>query len=141
MAKAKTNDGFTAEEKAAMKAAATERKKAGGAAEDEADVLAAIAKMPPSDRALAERLHALVTEAAPQLKPKTWYGMPAYARDGQVVCYFQHAGKFKARYGTFGFSDKAKLDDGGMWPNAFAIHTLGDTDAARLRELVVRAAG
>ncbi len=115
--------GFTAEERAAMKERAKEtraaksRKKGDGTAE----VLEKIAAMADADRALAERLHGIVTKAAPELAPKTWYGMPAYARDGKVVCFFQDAGKFKSRYATLGFQDAAKLDDGPMWPTSFAL--------------------
>lgn len=115
--------GFTADEKAAMQERARETKKASRAthADGEGDVLEKIAEMPDADRALAERLHALVRREAPGLTPRTWYGMPAYARGGKVVCFFQAAQKFKARYATLGFSDEATLDDGAMWPTAFAI--------------------
>jgi uncharacterized protein YdhG (YjbR/CyaY superfamily) len=128
--------GFTAEEKAAMRARARELK----AKDDgEAAVRAAIAAMQPSDRALAERLHTLLVETAPGLAPKTWYGMPAYAKDGKVVCYFRDAAKFKDRYATFGFNDAAKIDDGSMWPVAFAITELGAAEEAKIRKLVKRA--
>ena len=134
---------FTDEEKAAMRDYARERKSAarrGSATEGgEADVLAKIAEMPPSDRAMAERLHALVKASAPDLMPRTWYGMPAYAKDGNVVCFFQPAEKFKARYATLGFSDKAKLDDGTMWPNAFALKELTAADEARVVALIKKA--
>ena len=134
---------FTDEEKAAMREYARERKAAargGAAAEDgEADVLAKIAEMPPPDRAMAERLHALVKAHAPDLMPRTWYGMPAYAKDGNVVCFFQPAQKFKTRYATLGFSDKAHLDDGTMWPNAFALKELTAADEARVVALIEKA--
>ena len=135
------SDGFTAEEKAAMKERARELKAASSAADAERDLLAKIAEMPESDRVMAERLHALVTAAAPTLTPRTWYGMPAYARDGKVVCFFQAAEKFKARYATFGFSDEATLDDGAMWPTSFALKELTPADEARIVELVKKAVG
>ena len=113
---------FTAEERAAMKERARELKR--GTADGEQDVLEKIAEMPEPDRAMAERIHAIVKAAAPNLTPRTWYGMPAYARDGKVVCFFQSAQKFKTRYATFGFSDKANLDDGHLWPTAFALTEL-----------------
>jgi uncharacterized protein YdhG (YjbR/CyaY superfamily) len=133
----KGKEGFTAEEKAAMKARARELK----ANEDgESAVRAAIAKMSPSDRAIAKRLHELVRAAAPDLTPKTWYGMPAYAnKDGKVVCYFRDAGKFKDRYATFGFNDAAKLDQGSMWPTAFALTKLTAADETKIRALVKKA--
>ena len=130
---------FTAEEKAAMKELIKERKASGNKAEAEADCLARIAEMPPADRKMAERLHKLITSNAPQLAPKTWYGMPAYARDGNVVCFFQNAGKFKARYATLGFTDKANLDDGEMWPTSYALRTLTTADEAKIATLVKRA--
>jgi uncharacterized protein YdhG (YjbR/CyaY superfamily) len=131
-------DGFTAEEKAAMKARARELK----ANEDgEKAVRDAIAAMSPEDRKLAARIHELVTRAAPELTPKTWYGMPAYARDGKVVCFFRDAGKFKDRYATFGFNDSAKLDEGSMWPTAFALTKLTAADEAKIRALVQKAVG
>ena len=111
-------EGFTTEEKAAMRARARELK---GKADGESDVLAKIAEMPEKDRAMAERLHAIVKASAPDLSPRTWYGMPAYAKDGKVVCFFKSAHKFKTRYATFGFSDKANLDEGAMWPTTFAL--------------------
>jgi uncharacterized protein YdhG (YjbR/CyaY superfamily) len=128
------SDGFTAEEKAAMRARARELK----AAEDgETAVRAALAEMSPDDRKIGERIHALVKESAPALTPKTWYGMPAYAnKDGKVVCFFRNAGKFKERYAMFGFNDSATLDDGAMWPVAYAITELTSTDEAKLRKLV-----
>ena len=133
------NEGFTAEEKAAMKARARELK----ANEDgESAVREAIAKMSPQDRAIAKRLHELIRAAAPDLTPKTWYGMPAYAnKDGKVVCFFRDAGKFKDRYATFGFNDRAKLDEGSMWPVAFALTKLTPADEARISALVKKAVG
>ena len=142
---ADSTEGFSAEERAAMKEllkerkAASRRSKAASAEEGERDVLAKIAEMPEPDRALAERVHAIVMASAPDLVPRTWYGMPAYAKDGTVVCFFQPASKFKARYSTLGFSDKAKLDDGSMWPNSFAIVKLTKADEARLTALVKQA--
>ena len=130
---------FTAEEKAAMKELIKERKASGNKAEAEADCLAKIAEMQPSDRRMAERLHKLIVTTAPQLAPKTWYGMPAYAKDGNVVCFFQSAGKFKARYATLGFTDKAKLDDGEMWPTYYAIRTLTAADEAKIAKLMKKA--
>ncbi|HEX6701829.1 MAG TPA: DUF1801 domain-containing protein [Gaiellaceae bacterium] len=108
-------------------------------ADGESDVLAKIAEMPDADRAMAERLHDIVKASAPALSPRTWYGMPAYAKDGNVVCFFQSAHKFKARYATFGFSDKANLDEGAMWPTAFALKELTAADEARIAELVRKA--
>ncbi|WP_229925887.1 iron chaperone [Streptomyces longispororuber] len=113
----------------------------GGKADGEAELLAKVAEMAEPDRVLAERVHALVRAAAPELTPKTWYGMPAYARDGKVVCFFQSAGKFKARYATLGFNDAAHLDDGAMWPTAFALTELTAAVEERITELVTRAAG
>jgi uncharacterized protein YdhG (YjbR/CyaY superfamily) len=130
---------FTAEEKAAMKELVRERKASGNKAEAEADCLARIADMSPPDRTIAERLHKLIASTAPQLDPKTWYGMPAYARDGNVVCFFQSAGKFKARYATLGFTDKANLDDGEMWPTSYALKTLTTADEAKIAKLVKKA--
>jgi uncharacterized protein YdhG (YjbR/CyaY superfamily) len=127
--------GFTAEERAAMREAAKEQKAAAG----ESEVLAKIAEMPEADRILADRLHAIITACAPDLSPKTWYGMPAYARDGTVVCHFQPASKFKTRYATLGFSDAAKLDDGTMWPTSLALTELTADDEARIEELIKRA--
>jgi uncharacterized protein YdhG (YjbR/CyaY superfamily) len=135
--------GFTAEERAAMRARAQELKAEARAnknrAAGERDLLAAIAEMPGPDRALAERIHALVTASAPDLWPKTWYGMPAYAREGKVVCFFQSAEKFKSRYATLGFSDQANLDEGSMWPTSFALKELNDADEARIAALVKKA--
>jgi uncharacterized protein YdhG (YjbR/CyaY superfamily) len=129
-------EGFSAEEKAAMRARARELK---SKEDGETAVRAAIAEMTPQDRALAERLHELVTDAAPELTPKTWYGMPAYAKDGKVVCFFRDAGKFSDRYATFGFNDSAKLDDGSMWPVAFAVKELTAADERRIGALVKKA--
>ena len=136
MSPTKKNDGFTAEEKAAMRARAKELK---AAAEGESAVLDALKKMTPSDRALGERIHAIVKEAAPDLIPKTWYGMPAYARDGKVVCFFRDAAKFKERYAMLGFNDSASLDQGSMWPVAFALKELTAADEAKIRALVKKA--
>ncbi|MGH9107726.1 MAG: iron chaperone [Acidimicrobiales bacterium] len=130
---------FTAEEKAAMKELIKERKASGNKAEAEADCLAKIAEMQPSDRKMAARLHKLIASTAPQLAPKTWYGMPAYAKDGNVVCFFQSAGKFKARYATIGFTDKANLDDGEMWPTYYALKTVTTVEEAKIAKLVKRA--
>ena len=135
----KASKGFTAEERAAMKERAREVKAAAGKADGEKDVLAKIAEMPKADRAIAERLHALIKEAAPVLTPRTWYGMPAYARDGKVVCFFQSAQKFKSRYGTLGFSDRANLDKGDMWPTSFALKQLTDAEEKKIRALVKKA--
>jgi uncharacterized protein YdhG (YjbR/CyaY superfamily) len=135
---------FSDEELGAIRDRVEEEKAAarrGGKADGEADLLAAIAKMSAADRELATKVHAMVTAAAPQLKPKTWYGMPAWARGDKVVCHLQPAGKFKTRYATFGFSDIAHLDDGNMWPNAFALAKLTSADEARLAALVKQAAG
>ena len=140
-----TTSGFTDDERAAMKARARERKAEAKASKSRADgeraVLEAIAAMPEADRALAERLHALLAATAPALAPKTWYGMPAYARDGKVVCFFQSAHKFKARYATLGFSDQAALDDGVLWPTAFALTAWTAEVEAAVADLVQRAAG
>jgi uncharacterized protein YdhG (YjbR/CyaY superfamily) len=138
--------GFTDEERAAMKERAREVKAEarggrGRSADGAADVLARIAEMPEADRAMATRLHAIITSTAPALVPKTWYGMPAYARDGKVVCFFQGAHKFKTRYATFGFSDQANLDDGGMWPTSFALSELTDAAEKRIAALVKQAVG
>jgi uncharacterized protein YdhG (YjbR/CyaY superfamily) len=133
---AAANQGFSAEEKAAMRARARELK----AAEDgETAVLAAIAAMAPPDRAIGERLHKLIRDAAPGLAPKTWYGMPAYAKDGKVVCYFRNATKFKERYALFGFNDSANLDQGSMWPVAYALTELTAKDETKLRTLLKKA--
>jgi uncharacterized protein YdhG (YjbR/CyaY superfamily) len=136
MSPTKKTDGFSAEEKAAMRARAKELKTA---AEGESAVLDALKKMTPGDRALGERIHAIVKEAAPDLTPKTWYGMPAYARDGKVVCFFRDAGKFKERYAMLGFNDSASLDQGSMWPIAYALTKLSSADEAKIRSLVKKA--
>jgi uncharacterized protein YdhG (YjbR/CyaY superfamily) len=139
----KTAGGFTDEERAAMKERAAELKaearRGKSKADGESDVLAKIAEMPEPDRAKAERLHAIVKASAPDLSPKTWYGMPAYARDGKIVCFFQSAHKFKARYATLGFNDAANLDDGAMWPTAFALKELTAAEEARIAALVKKA--
>ncbi|GAA2370921.1 DUF1801 domain-containing protein [Streptomyces cuspidosporus] len=140
-------DGFTDEERSAMKERAQELKsaarrgsRAGAAkADPESEVLAKIAEMPEADRVLAERVHAIVTAGAPELAPKLWYGMPAYARNGKVVCFFQSAQKFKSRYATLGFSDQAHLDDGAMWPTAFALTEMTPAAEARIGELIKKA--
>jgi uncharacterized protein YdhG (YjbR/CyaY superfamily) len=141
----KKSKGFTAEERAAMKERAQELK-AGARrgprakkADGESDVLAKIAEMPAPDRAMAKRLHAIVKASAPELSPKTWYGMPAYAKDGKVVCFFQSADKFNSRYATFGFNDTANLDEGAMWPTSFALKKLTAADEARIAALVKKA--
>ena len=138
---AKKSEGFTAEERAAMRERARELKVEAQKAEGESAVLAKIAEMPEPDRAMAERLHEIVKASAPALSPKTWYGMPAYAnKDGKVVCFFQSAEKFGARYATFGFSDKANLDEGAMWPTSFALKELTAAEEAKIGALVKRAA-
>jgi uncharacterized protein YdhG (YjbR/CyaY superfamily) len=138
-AKRKANTGFTAEERAAMKGRAKELKSQANKADDEAAVLAKIAEMPEPDRAMGERLHAIIKASAPVLSPKTWYGMPAYAKDGKVVCFFQNADKFKSRYSTLGFSDDTNLDDGAMWPTSFALKDLTAAAEAKIRSLVKKA--
>ena len=140
----KKSKGFTDEERAAMKERAQELKadarRGPRAKQDgEGDVLANIAEMPEPDRAMAERLHAIIKASAPALAPRTWYGMPAYAKEGKVVCFFQSAQKFKTRYATFGFSDKANLDEGALWPVAFALKELTATEEARIAALVKKA--
>jgi uncharacterized protein YdhG (YjbR/CyaY superfamily) len=134
---------FSDQEKAAMKEAAKERKAAARRGADEAeglsDLLAKIAEMPKADRELAERIHAVVTASAPALTPKTWYGMPAYARDGKVVCFFKSAEKFNSRYATFGFEEAAKVDEGTMWPTSYALTKLTAADEARIAALVKKA--
>ena len=134
-----TSKVFTAEERAAMRETARERKRAGNKAAEERAAIEAIAAMPKPDRAIAERIHAIVKASAPDLSPKTWYGMPAYAKDGKVVCYFQAADKFKARYATFGFNDMANLDQGDMWPTSFALKKLTAADEAKIAKLVKKA--
>jgi uncharacterized protein YdhG (YjbR/CyaY superfamily) len=137
--------GFSDEERAAMKERAQELKAAArrgprtGNADGESDVLAKIAEMPKPDRAMAKRLHAIIKASAPALSPRTWYGMPAYAKDGKVVCFFQSAQKFNSRYATFGFSDKANLDEGAMWPTYFALKELTAAEEARIGTLVKKA--
>jgi uncharacterized protein YdhG (YjbR/CyaY superfamily) len=138
-ARGKKSKGFTAEERAAMKERAQELKAEGRRAEGEKALLAKVAEMPKPDRVLAERIHAIVKETAPDLSPKTWYGMPAYAKDGKVVCYFQSAHKFKSRYATFGFNDTANLDDGVMWPTSFALTELTPAEEAKIGKLVKKA--
>jgi uncharacterized protein YdhG (YjbR/CyaY superfamily) len=133
---ASKKEGFSAEEKAAMKARARELKTA---ADGESAVRDALAAMSPHDRAIGKRLHEIIKESAPDLSPKTWYGMPAYAKDGKVVCFFRDAGKFKERYAMLGFNDSAKLDQGSMWPVAFALKELTAADEAKIRALVKKA--
>ena len=142
-AKGKASGGFTDEERAAMRERAKELKAAarGKKADGESDVLAKIAEMPERDRVMAERLHALIKASAPSLAPRTWYGMPAYARGDKVVCFFQSAQKFKSRYATLGFSDKANLDNGAMWPTAFALKELTAAEEKKIRALVKKAVG
>jgi uncharacterized protein YdhG (YjbR/CyaY superfamily) len=141
----KASKGFTDEERVAMRERAQELKAVArrgsraGNGDGEADVLAKIAEMPERDRVMAERLHAIIKASAPALSPRTWYGMPAYAMDGNVVCFFQSAQKFKTRYATFGFSDKANLDEGAMWPTSFALKELTTTEEARIGALVKKA--
>ena len=139
------SEGFTGDEKAAMRERAKELRAEARRGKDraagESDLLEKIAEMPKGDRDMATRLHAIVTKTAPDLMPKTWYGMPAYARDGKIVCFFQSAAKFGARYATFGFNDTAKLDDGTMWPTSFALKKLTAADEKKIAALVKRAAG
>ncbi len=135
----KRYEGFTDEEKAAMMDRVQEQKVAARKAEGESDLLAKIAELPEPDRAIAKRIHAIVKASAPALSPTTWYGMPAYAKDGKVVCFFQSAQKFKTRYATFGFSDRANLDEGAMWPVAFALKGLTAAEEARIGALVKKA--
>ena len=135
--------GFSADEKAAMRERArelkAEQKSKDARADGERDLLSKVADLPPADRAMAERLHVLISEAAPQLEPKTWYGMPAWARNGKVVCFFKPQSKFNARYATFGFEDEARIDDGAMFATSFGITTLTAADEARIVELVKKA--
>jgi uncharacterized protein YdhG (YjbR/CyaY superfamily) len=139
------SEGFTADEKAAMRERAKELRAEARRGKDraagESDLLEKIAEMPKGDRDMATRLHAIVTKTAPDLMPKTWYGMPAYARDGKIVCFFQSAAKFGARYATFGFNDTAKLDDGTMWPTSFALKKLTAADEKKIVALVKKAVG
>ena len=138
----KRSKGFTAEERAAIRETVKERKAAGNKAAEEAALHAKIAEMPGSDRAIAKRLHAIITASAPGLSPKTWYGMPAYANeDGKVVCFFTPASKFKSRYATFGFNDDAKLDEGAMWPTSFALKDLTPALETNIAALVKKAVG
>jgi uncharacterized protein YdhG (YjbR/CyaY superfamily) len=134
-----TNKGFTADERAAMRELAKERKAAKNREEWERELLAKIAEMPKADRDLAERFHEIVTTSAPELAPKTWYGMPAYAKDDKIVCFFQAAAKFNARYATFGFNDTAKIDDGAMWPTSWAVTKLTAADEKKIAALVKKA--
>ena len=138
--KSASSKGFSADERAAMKERARELKADADKAEAEKAVLAKIAEMPESDRAMAERIHAIITASAPALVPRTWYGMPAYAKDGKIVCFFQPAQKFKTRYATFGFNDPANLDEGAMWPIAYALTELTAAAEARIGALVKKAA-
>ncbi len=138
-ASGKKSKGFTAEERAAMKERAQELKAEARKADGESAVLAKIAEMPETDRAMAERIHAIVKAGAPALSPRTWYGMPAYAKDGKVICYFTSADKFKSRYATFGFNDTANLDEGAMWTVSFALKELTASEEARISALVKKA--
>ena len=138
-ASGKTGRGFTDDEKAAMRERARELKAEAAKADGEKELLAAIAKMEEPARGIAKKLHALIKAAAPSLAPKTWYGMPAYSKDGNVICWFQNAGKFKARYQSLGFSDKANLDDGAMWPNSYALMRLTPAEEAKISALVKKA--
>ncbi len=131
--------GFSPEEKAAARERVRELKAEAAKADGKAELLAAIDRMQEPDRAIAKKVHALITAAAPALTPKTWYGMPAYAKDGNLICYFQNAGKFKVRYQTLGFSDKAKVDDGNMWPIQYALNKLTATEEAKITALVKKA--
>ena len=133
----KASETFSAEERAAMRETVRERK--AGSKNGEADVLAKIAEMPPADRAKAKRIHAIVKDVAPHLAPRTWYGMPAYSRDDKVVCFFRSAHKFKSRYATLGFSDKANLDDGAMWATDFALKDVTAAEEKKIRALVKKA--
>ena len=141
----KASTGFTDEERGAMRERAqevkaeTRRGRGAGQADGERDVLAKIAEMAEPDRAMAQRLHEIIKASAPALSPKTWYGMPAYAKDGKVVCFFQSADKFKSRYATFGFNDPANLDDGNLWPTAFALTKLTKTEETKIAQLVKKA--
>jgi uncharacterized protein YdhG (YjbR/CyaY superfamily) len=135
----KASRGFSAEEKAAARDRVRELKAEAAKADGKLELLAAIARMQEPDRAIAKKVHALITAAAPALAPKTWYGMPAYAKDGNIICYFQNAGKFKVRYQTLGFSDKAKIDDGAMWPIQYALSKLTPSEEAKITALVKKA--
>ena len=138
-ANATASKGFSPEEKAAARERVRELKAEAAKADGETELLAAIARMQEPDRGIAKKVHALITAAAPNLAPKTWYGMPAYTKDGSVICYFQNAGKFKVRYQTVGFSDKAKIDDGAMWPIQYALTKLTATEEAKITALVKKA--
>jgi uncharacterized protein YdhG (YjbR/CyaY superfamily) len=138
-ARGKRSPGFSAEERAAMKERARELKAQASREEGERDALAKIAEMPESDRVMAERVHAIVTATAPELAPRTWYGMPAYAKDDKLVCHFKPAAKFKMRYATLGFSDRTNLDDGNVWPVEFALKKLTASDEKRIAALVKKA--
>ena len=144
-AKKATQKGLTADERAAMKERLKELKAEERASKNravgESDLLEKIAEMPEADRIIAERIHAIVSANAPDLWPKTWYGMPAYAKNGKLVCFFKSADKFKSRYATFGFEEAAQLDEGSMWPTSYALTEITDADAAKIRELVKKAAG
>ena len=135
----KSAPGFSAEEKAAARERVRELKAEADKADGKTELLAAIAKMPEADRAMARKVHALIMAAAPELAPKTWYGMPAYAKEGNVICFFKNAGKFKARYHNLGFSDRANLDEGGMWPSEYALTELTAAEEAKITALVKRA--
>ncbi|MFV0132603.1 iron chaperone [Streptomyces sp. HMX87] len=142
-AEAGKREGFTAEEREAMKERAKELKgtRRGAKADPESEVLAKIAEMPDADRALAERIHDIVRTSAPELTPRLWYGMPAYAKNGKVLCFFQSAQKFKSKYATLGFSDEAALDDGAVWPTSYAVTKLTAADERRISDLIKRAVG
>jgi uncharacterized protein YdhG (YjbR/CyaY superfamily) len=141
MRKAAKKSVLTSDEKAAMRELVRERKAALSTADAERECLAKIAEMAPSDRAMAKKIHALIKAQAPMLEAKTWYGMPAYARAGDIVCFFQSASKFKARYATFGFTDKAKLDNGNVWPTSFGLAKLTPADETKIASLVKKAVG
>jgi uncharacterized protein YdhG (YjbR/CyaY superfamily) len=134
-----TRKGFSADERAAMKERAKELKASANRAEGERDLLGKIAEMPPSDRAMAEKIHSIVTSTAPDLWPRTWYGMPAYTKDGKVICFFKSADKFKTRYATFGFEESAKIDVGTMWPTSFGLTKLTPADEKKIAALVKKA--
>jgi uncharacterized protein YdhG (YjbR/CyaY superfamily) len=139
--KKKKSPGFSAEEKAAMKERARELKASSAKETGEAEVLAKVAEMAEPDRSMALKIHAIVKEIAPQLSPRMWYGMPAYTKDGHVLFFFQNGRKFKTRYSTLGFSDKAALDDGQMWPSAYALQALGGVEEEKIRALIIKAIG
>jgi uncharacterized protein YdhG (YjbR/CyaY superfamily) len=137
----KSNATFSAEERAAMRERVKEQKAAAGKVDEEKDVLAKIAGMPPAERVMAKKVHEIIKASAPDLSPKLWYGQPAYAKDGKVVCFFQTAGKFKTRYSTLGFSDEAKIDSGSMWPTSYALTELTAADEKKIGALVKKAVG